>query len=82
MKRAFNPEFLNRLDDMILFQSLTDDDLIKIMVLLVEGINKNLEAKQIKIHLSKDAAKYIAEEDLRGSELRSSSAAARAAEVY
>ena len=52
VKRAFNPEFLNRLDDIILFTSLTDDDLIKIIDLLVEQINKNLEAKQIKIRLN------------------------------
>jgi ATP-dependent Clp protease ATP-binding subunit ClpC len=61
VKRAFNPEFLNRLDDIIVFQSLTDDDLIRIMVLLVDGINKNLEVKQIKIRLHTDAAKYILE---------------------
>jgi len=61
VKRAFNPEFLNRLDDIILFQSLTDEDLIKIMHLLVESINKNLEVKQIKIRLRDDAAKYILE---------------------
>jgi ATP-dependent Clp protease ATP-binding subunit ClpC len=61
VKRAFNPEFLNRLDEIILFQSLTDDDLIKIMTLLVEGINKNLEQKQIRIDLKSDAAKYILE---------------------
>ncbi len=61
VKRAFNPEFINRLDDIILFLSLTDDDLIRIMELLVEGINKNLEAKQIRINLSTDAAKYILE---------------------
>ena len=61
VKRAFNPEFLNRLDDIILFTSLTDDDLIKIIDLLVEQINKNLEAKQIKIRLTPDAAKYILE---------------------
>jgi ATP-dependent Clp protease ATP-binding subunit ClpC len=59
VKRAFNPEFLNRLDEIILFQSLTDDDLIKIMDLLVGQINKNLEAKQITIRLNHDAAKYI-----------------------
>src|SRR5881296_1148663 len=61
VKRAFNPEFLNRLDDIILFQSLTDEDLIKIMHLLVEQINQNLVAKQIKIRLTSDAAKYILE---------------------
>jgi ATP-dependent Clp protease ATP-binding subunit ClpC len=61
VKRAFNPEFLNRLDDIIIFHSLTDDDLIKIMDLLVEQINKNLVAKEITIKLSRDAAKYILE---------------------
>ena len=59
MRRAFNPEFLNRLDDIILFQSLTDDDLLRILVLLVEGINKNLVTKHVTIRLDKDAAKYI-----------------------
>ena len=49
MKKAFNPEFLNRLDEVILFTSLTDDDLLKIIDLLVEQINVNLVAKQIKI---------------------------------
>jgi ATP-dependent Clp protease ATP-binding subunit ClpC len=61
VKRAFNPEFLNRLDDIIIFMSLTDEDLIKIMELLVEQINKNLETKQIRIRLNVDAAKYILE---------------------
>ena len=47
MKRAFNPEFLNRLDEVILFTSLTDEDLLQIIDLLVEQINVNLVAKQI-----------------------------------
>src|SRR5436190_365548 len=59
VKRAFNPEFLNRLDETILFTSLTDDDLLKIIHLLVEQININLVAKQIRIRLEPDAAKYI-----------------------
>ncbi len=61
VKRAFNPEFLNRLDEVILFQSLTDDDLIKIIDLLVAQVNLNLVAKQITIKLMPDAAKYILE---------------------
>jgi len=61
VKRAFNPEFLNRLDEIILFQSLTDDDLIKIIDLMVGQINKNLEAKQIKIRLMPYASRYILE---------------------
>src|SRR5437660_339215 len=61
VKRAFNPEFLNRLDEVILFTSLTDDDLIQIMGLLVDSVNVNLVAKQIKIHLTLEASKYILE---------------------
>jgi ATP-dependent Clp protease ATP-binding subunit ClpC len=61
VKRAFNPEFLNRLDEVILFTSLNDDDLLKIIDLLVEQVNGNLVAKQIKIRLTTDAAKYILE---------------------
>src|ERR671926_528645 len=61
VKKAFNPEFLNRLDEVILFTSLTDDDLIKIIDLMVAQVNSNLVAKQIKIRLAPDAAKYILE---------------------
>jgi len=59
VKRAFNPEFLNRLDEVILFTSLLDEELLKIMELLVDQVNVNLMAKQIKIRLLPEAAKYI-----------------------
>jgi ATP-dependent Clp protease ATP-binding subunit ClpC len=61
VKKAFNPEFLNRLDEVILFTSLADEDLIKIIDLMVEQVNGNLVAKQIKIRLTPDASKYILE---------------------
>jgi ATP-dependent Clp protease ATP-binding subunit ClpC len=64
VKKAFNPEFLNRLDEVILFTSLTDEDLMKIVRLLTEQMNINLAAKQIKIHLMDDAAKYILDNTL------------------
>src|SRR5438105_14649043 len=59
VKKAFNPEFLNRLDEVILFTSLTDEDLIKIIGLLVDQVNLNLVAKQVKLRLAPDASKYI-----------------------
>jgi ATP-dependent Clp protease ATP-binding subunit ClpC len=59
VKRAFNPEFLNRLDEVILFTSLVDEDLIQIIDLMVEQINVNLGTKQLKIKLGPAAAKYI-----------------------
>lgn len=64
VKKAFNPEFLNRLDEVILFTSLADEDLLKIVHLLVDQVNKNLEPKQIKISLAEDAARYILEKTL------------------
>jgi len=61
VKKAFNPEFLNRLDETILFSPLGDEDLIRIIDLLVDQINKNLGTKGIKIRLASSAAKYILE---------------------
>ena len=45
VKRTFNPEFINRLDEIIVFDALTDDDLVKITRLLVEQLNENLKEK-------------------------------------
>ena len=64
VKKAFNPEFLNRLDEVILFTSLADEDLLQIIALMVDQINANLVAKQIKIRLMPDAAKYILDKTL------------------
>jgi ATP-dependent Clp protease ATP-binding subunit ClpC len=61
VKKAFNPEFLNRLDEVILFTSLTDDDLIQIIDLMVDMVNVNLVAKQVKIRLTPEASKYLLE---------------------
>ena len=82
VKRAFNPEFLNRLDEVILFTSLTDDDLLKIIYLLVEQINLNLVAKQIKIQLTRGRGQVHPGEDLRRPQLRRPAAAPRPAEVH
>ena len=65
VKRAFNPEFLNRLDDIILFTSLTDDDLIKIIGPAGGPDQQNLEAKQIKIRLTHGCRQVHSREDLR-----------------
>ena len=59
VKRVFNPEFLNRIDETIIFESLNDEDLLKIMGMMIEEINKNLARKEIHIRLGDDAAKYI-----------------------
>jgi ATP-dependent Clp protease ATP-binding subunit ClpC len=61
VKRVFNPEFLNRIDETIIFESLSDADLLEIIGLMVGQINENLGRKQIHIHLADDAAQYILE---------------------
>jgi ATP-dependent Clp protease ATP-binding subunit ClpC len=61
VKKAFNPEFLNRLDEIILFSSLSDEDLVQIIDLMVHQVNANLVAKQVKIRLAPEASKYILE---------------------
>ncbi len=64
VKRTFNPEFLNRLDETIIFRSLSDEDLLEIVQMLVVQINGNLLSKGLQIRLSVDAAQYILDETL------------------
>jgi len=61
VKRLFNPEFLNRLDEIIVFNALADADLLQIMDLLVGVMNQNLAQKNISISLSPEAARWILE---------------------
>jgi ATP-dependent Clp protease ATP-binding subunit ClpC len=61
VKRAFNPEFLNRLDEIILFTSLMDEDLLRIIDLLVGQINDTLIHRQVQIVLSPEARQWILE---------------------
>jgi ATP-dependent Clp protease ATP-binding subunit ClpC len=64
VKKTFNPEFLNRLDEVILFQSLNDQDLIQIVELLVGQLNANLAQKSITISVTEDAKKWILDKTL------------------
>jgi ATP-dependent Clp protease ATP-binding subunit ClpC len=61
VKRLFNPEFLNRLDEVIVFNPLTDGDLLQIIDLLVGLMNQNLAQKNISITLSPEAGRWILE---------------------
>jgi ATP-dependent Clp protease ATP-binding subunit ClpC len=59
VKRAFNPEFLNRLDEVILFNPLRDEDLLRIIDLLVGQINDTLIHRQVQIVLTPEARLWI-----------------------
>jgi len=59
VKRVFNPEFLNRLDEVIVFNALSEEDLIQIIQLMVGQVNQSLTHKQISVTLTPEAEKWI-----------------------
>jgi len=61
VKRTFNPEFINRIDEIIVFEALTDDDLRRIMGLLVTQLNANLVDRKLKIALTPDVVDWVIE---------------------
>jgi len=61
VKRAFNPEFLNRLDEVIIFNPLGDEDLLRIIDLLVGQLNDTLIHRQVQIVVSPEARQWILE---------------------
>jgi ATP-dependent Clp protease ATP-binding subunit ClpC len=61
LKRAFAPEFLNRIDDVIMFNSLTKEDIFKIIDIEMDGLIKRIETNGYKLKITKEAKDYIAE---------------------
>ena len=61
LRAHFRPEFLNRLDEMIMFKPLTKDDIGSIVGLLVADLNMRLADKNLTVKLSDDAKAYIIE---------------------
>jgi len=58
-KRVFKPEFLNRLDDMIVFHQLERNDLVKIVDLEVAKVIERVRARDIKVHLDTTAVEFL-----------------------
>ncbi len=61
LKASFRPEFLNRLDEIVLFKPLTKENISNIIDLMIVDLNKRLEDKEIKIRLTDRAKDYIVE---------------------
>lgn len=61
LRTQFRPEFLNRLDEIIMFRPLTKDNIKNIAGLLLKDVNKRLEDKEISIEITDRAMDFIAE---------------------
>ena len=59
VKRTFNPEFVNRVDEIIVFEGLSDEDLAEITKMLVAQMNENLLDRQLRIVLAPDVIEWI-----------------------
>ena len=59
LKKSFRPEFINRIDEIIVFEKLTKDELKQISDLIIKDIQKRLDEKGIEIHLSDSAKEYL-----------------------
>jgi ATP-dependent Clp protease ATP-binding subunit ClpC len=62
MKKLFRPEFLNRIDDIIVFKSLTKEQISKIVALMVSDLRERLIEQGMSINLTEAACNFIAEE--------------------
>ena len=61
LKRSFRPEFLNRLDEIILYKPLKQNEIGKILDLLLSDLSRRLEEKQIILDITEEAKKYLIE---------------------
>jgi ATP-dependent Clp protease ATP-binding subunit ClpB len=61
LRNSFRPEFLNRLDETIMFKPLTKDNIGHIIDLMVADVNRRLDAQDIRIELAEDAKAFIIE---------------------
>ncbi|MEP7342347.1 MAG: ATP-dependent Clp protease ATP-binding subunit [Acidobacteriota bacterium] len=62
VRETFNPEFINRLDEIIVFEPLSDDDLLNIVDLLTRQMNHTLRHRGLEIHLTGSAKRWIVEQ--------------------
>ena len=61
LKAHFRPEFLNRLDEIIMFKPLTKTNIRSIIDLLVKDVNRRLEEKELQIELTEAAKDFVVE---------------------
>jgi ATP-dependent Clp protease ATP-binding subunit ClpC len=61
LKRTFSPEFLNRIDDVVIFNSLTKENIFEIIDILMKGVMKRLSNLGFNLELTEDAKSFLAD---------------------
>ena len=61
LRAHFRPEFLNRLDEIIMFKPLTKDNIGGIIRLIIADLNRRLEDKQLAVELTPEAERFVVE---------------------
>src|SRR3989454_358548 len=61
VRQTFNPEFINRLDEIIIFDQLSDDDLLEVVQLQIDQINKTMARHGLEVRLAEVAKRWIVE---------------------
>ena len=61
LRAHFRPEFLNRIDDTVLFKPLTREEIEQIVVLQIHDVRRRLAERRIELDLTEDARRFIAE---------------------
>ncbi|HEX8177388.1 MAG TPA: ATP-dependent Clp protease ATP-binding subunit [Pyrinomonadaceae bacterium] len=59
VRQTFNPEFINRLDEIIIFDQLLDDDLLEVVQLQLLQMNKTLTSRGLEIRLTEEAKQWV-----------------------
>jgi ATP-dependent Clp protease ATP-binding subunit ClpC len=62
MKKTFRPEFINRIDEIIVFHQLTEEQLRQIVDLLVKDLQERLAERKLNIELTEEAKSWLAKE--------------------
>ena len=62
LEKAFRPEFLNRVDEIVVFQPLSKEDVLKIVDIMLSRLNKHLESQRVSVEVTDAAKEFLAEE--------------------
>jgi ATP-dependent Clp protease ATP-binding subunit ClpC len=62
LERTFRPEFLNRIDEIIVFQPLLKEDVLEIVDIMLRRLNKHLESQKVSVEVTGEAKEFLAEE--------------------